>query len=77
MRREIEASVEADCLEEFYRSVTPRLSGVSWRTLRMAEKHEEVESEKKQHQKEVERAEHVTNWMRALRESIDVQSNLV
>jgi len=74
MREQIERGLNFDCCDEFYRDVTPRIAGPQWRTLRMAEKSESLAYHTKQHQKEVENAARSTEWVRALRESIGVQS---
>ena len=74
MREQIERGLDFDCCDEFYRDVTPRIAGPRWRTLRMAEKSESLAYHTKQHQKEVENAARSTEWVRALRESIGVQS---
>lgn len=74
MRDQIELSMPADCVVEFYQQVTPRIEGSRWRTLRMKQKHEELVRHTKDYQRAVENAERSTAWVRALRESIGVQS---
>lgn len=74
MRKQLERGIDFDCCEDFYEDVTPRIEGSRWRTLRMAEKSESLAYHTKQHQKEVENAARSTEWVRALRESIGVQS---
>ena len=74
MREQIERSMAADCVEELYQQVAPRIEGSRWRTLRMEQKHEELVRHTKDYQRAVENAERSTAWVRALRESIGVQS---
>ena len=74
MREQIERSMYTDCAEDAYRQVTPRIEGSRWRTLRMEQKHEELVRHTKNYQRAVENAERSTSWVRALRESIGVQS---
>lgn len=74
MREQIERGLNFDCCDEFYRDVTPRIAGPQWRTLRMAEKSESLAYHTKHHGKELENAARSTEWVRALRESIGVQS---
>ena len=74
MRKQLERGIDFDCCEDFYEDVTPRIEGSRWRTLRMAEKSESLTYHTKRYQKEVENAARSTEWVRALRESIGVQS---
>ena len=74
MREQIERCMYTDCVEDAYQQATPRIEGSRWRTLRMEQKHEELVWHTKKYQRAVENAERSTAWVRALRESIGVQS---
>lgn len=70
MREQIEESIKFDCMDEYYRDETERLSGEEWLINKKKKAIQDIEYHTEKYQEEVDRTEGRNKWISALRDSL-------